>query len=291
MSSTVDSLLQELDQEAATTRRVLERVPDDKLMWKPHPKSWTLGQLALHTASVPGTLAGILTPDSFEIANFVQAQPASMAEILDALTAGTASVRTMLEGLTPERALFVWRLVAGGKDVLAAPRMALVRSLVFNHLYHHRGQLLTYLRLLDVPVPSVYGPTADENPFSSTVRYQAPAAGGAGLRTPGARGAAGPTRLSVTGVLRSPPESVIASALTRILCVSHSPPSTIEIRSPFSRQRTTSFPHDADESARIMTSRGPFFVSVPASTRQVPVISLPCCAAGVEGPASCSIKK
>lgn len=166
MNPMIAPLLMELDMEAATTRRVLERIPEDKLSWQPHSKSFSLGELGLHTASVPGALAGILTGDTFEVnAPFKQAAATSRAEMLAALDTNVAVARTMLEGLSPERAMFIWKMKAGGKQVIAAPRIALVRALMFNHWYHHRGQLLVYLRLLDVPVPSVYGPTADENPF------------------------------------------------------------------------------------------------------------------------------
>ncbi|HEY3934624.1 MAG TPA: DinB family protein [Gemmatimonadales bacterium] len=160
-----DPLLMELDAETQTTRRVLERIPEDKLSWKPHPRSYSLGQLGLHTASVPGALAGVLTPDSMEPRAFSQAEAKNRAEMMSALDDSVATARTMITGLTPERANFIWKMSAGGKDIIAAPRIALVRALMFNHWYHHRGQLLVYLRLLEVPVPSVYGPTADENPF------------------------------------------------------------------------------------------------------------------------------
>ncbi|HEY4100870.1 MAG TPA: DinB family protein [Gemmatimonadales bacterium] len=160
-----DPLLTELDTEAQTTRRVLERIPEGKLSWKPHPKSYSLGQLGLHTASIPGALAGLLTPDSITPPAFTQPEATSQAEMFNALDGSVATARTMISGLTPERANFIWTMSVGGKDVIAAPRIALVRALMFNHWYHHRGQLLVYLRMLDVPLPSVYGPTADENPF------------------------------------------------------------------------------------------------------------------------------
>lgn len=160
-----DPLLAELDTEAQTTRRVLERVPGDKLRWKPHPKSSSLGQLALHTAQVPASLARILSPDTYSVSPFTQAEPASAAELVPALEASVAAARAFLEGLTPERATTTWKLFNGEKQIMAAPRIAMVRALMFNHWYHHRGQIQVYLRMLDVPVPSVYGPTADENPF------------------------------------------------------------------------------------------------------------------------------
>jgi uncharacterized damage-inducible protein DinB len=147
---------------------VLERVPEDKLSWKPHDKSFNLGQLALHTASVPGALAKVLSPDVLDVdAPFSQQDAVSKAEILGALDSNVVIAREMLQALTPERAMHIWKLRVGGKEVMAAPRIGLVRALMFNHWYHHRGQLLIYLRLLNIPVPSVYGPTADENPFAN----------------------------------------------------------------------------------------------------------------------------
>ncbi|HEY4320763.1 MAG TPA: DinB family protein [Gemmatimonadales bacterium] len=165
MTPITDALLAELDNEAATTRRVLERLPEDKFDWKPHPKSYSLGELGLHTAQVPGALSNLLTPDSVEPPTFQQGSARSRAELLAALDQSMADAREFIKGLTPERAETIWKMTSQGHDIIAAPRMALVRALVFNHWYHHRGQLLVYLRLLDEPVPSVYGPTADENPF------------------------------------------------------------------------------------------------------------------------------
>ena len=165
MNPMVDPLLAELEVEAQTTRRVLERVPEAKLTWKPHPKSSSLGQLALHTAMVPGALARILSPDVYNITPFSQAQPTTSAELMKGLDDGVASARAFLTGLTPERATATWKLMNGDKQVMAGPRIGFVRALMFNHWYHHRGQILVYLRLLDISVPSVYGPTADESPF------------------------------------------------------------------------------------------------------------------------------
>jgi uncharacterized damage-inducible protein DinB len=166
MNPLTDPLLAELDTEAKTTRRVLERVPEAKLRWKPHPKSSSLGQLALHTALVPAALARILSPDTFTIVPFTQADPSGSAQLLTALDESVASARSFLTGLTPERAMATWSLRNGDKQIMAGPRIGFVRALMFNHWYHHRGQILVYLRLLDVSVPSVYGPTADENPFA-----------------------------------------------------------------------------------------------------------------------------
>jgi uncharacterized damage-inducible protein DinB len=158
-------LLGELEQEAQATRRVLQRVPEDKLSWRPHPRSSSLGQLALHVAIIPSLGMQVLGPDSFEAPEFVQPEARSAAEILRTLEESIASARRFLSELTPERAERMWRLVGGGRELMAAPRLAMVRTLMFNHWYHHRGSLVVYLRLLDVPLPSVYGPTADEQAF------------------------------------------------------------------------------------------------------------------------------
>jgi uncharacterized damage-inducible protein DinB len=162
-----DALLAELEQEMPTTRRVLERVPQAHLSWKPHPKSMSLGQLALHVATVPGTVAELASIDTVPAPpQFVQSEAATAAELLPALSASVAKARTHLGPLDDAAMGATWRLMNDGREVLAMPRVALVRAIMLNHWYHHRGQLLVYLRLLDVPVPSVYGPSADENPFA-----------------------------------------------------------------------------------------------------------------------------
>ena len=158
-------LLGELEQEAQATRRVLQRVPEDKLSWRPHPKSSSLGQLAMHVAIIPSLGTRVLAPDVFEAPEFAQPEARTAAELLHTLEESLASARQFLSDLTPERAEGMWRLVRGGREVMAGQRMPMIRMLMFNHWYHHRGSLVVYLRLLDVPLPSVYGPTADEKPF------------------------------------------------------------------------------------------------------------------------------
>ena len=158
-------LLGELEQEAQATRRVLQRVPEDKLSWRPHPKSSSLGQLAMHVAMIPSLGMRVLAPDVFEAPEFAQPEARTAAELLDTLEESLASARQFLSELTPERAEGMWRLVRGGRELIAAPRLPMIRTLMFNHWYHHRGSLVVYLRLLDVPLPPVYGPTADEKPF------------------------------------------------------------------------------------------------------------------------------
>ena len=160
------AMLGEIQQEAATTRRVLERVPENKLAWRPHQKSMTLGQLALHVASIPGGIAKISQSDEFDAANFGAPQPKSLGEIFAAHDESIRAAEDCLKALTEERAMATWTLKLGTKEVLSIPRAALLRAIMLNHWYHHRGQLSVYLRLLDVPLPSIYGPSADENPFA-----------------------------------------------------------------------------------------------------------------------------
>ena len=162
----IDGLLAELEQEAQTTRRVLERIPQAHLSWKPHPKSMSLGQLALHVATVPGNVAELAALDSVpEPPAFVQPEAATASELVPSLTDSVAKAKQLLGGFDDAGMTALWRLQSGGKDIMTMPRSALVRAIMLNHWYHHRGQLLVYLRLLNLPVPSVYGPTADENPF------------------------------------------------------------------------------------------------------------------------------
>ncbi|MFQ5847296.1 MAG: DinB family protein [Candidatus Methylomirabilales bacterium] len=162
----VDPILMELEQEAATTRRVLDRVPNDKLTWKPHAKSMSLGQLALHVATTPGQVAGLVSHSEQEVPDLSEFPTAtSAAELLPALEQSVAQATTVLNDLDDETAMSTWKLTKNGKTLLAVPRIGVVRSLMLNHWYHHRGQLSVYLRLLNVPVPTIYGPSADENPL------------------------------------------------------------------------------------------------------------------------------
>ena len=165
MTRMTDPILAELDQEAATTRRVLERVPGDKLGWRPHAKSMSLGQLALHVATTPGAVATILSQDSFESPGFNQPAPGSAAELIPALEESVKTAKKLLSDLNDQKAMAAWQLTKDGKVLFEAPRIAVIRSIMLNHWYHHRGQLSVYLRVLGIPVPSIYGPSADENPF------------------------------------------------------------------------------------------------------------------------------
>lgn len=164
----IDGLLAELEQEADTTRRVLERIPQAHLSWKPHPKSMSLGQLSLHVATVPGNVAELAAMDTIpEPPAFVQPEAATASELVPALTESVAKARRLLGGFEDAKMNAMWRLQSGGREIMAMPRVVFVRAIMLNHWYHHRGQLLVYLRLLNQSVPSVYGPTADENPFAA----------------------------------------------------------------------------------------------------------------------------
>ncbi len=162
----IDGLLQELELEARTTRRLLERVPDEHLTWKPHQKARTLGELALHVATVPGGVAEVASKPQVERPFFVDPVPTSAAELVPALDDSIAKAKRLLGGMDDHTLMQTWRVVDGDREVLALPRVAFLRSIMLNHWYHHRGQLSTYLRTLNVPLPSIYGPSADENPFA-----------------------------------------------------------------------------------------------------------------------------
>lgn len=159
-------LLAEFEQEGQTTRNFLERVPEDKLGWKPHDKSMTLGQLALHIALSPGQVCEMAKPDEVPMPDFGGGpkEAESRQEILDAHDQSMATVKQALTAWDDAALMTEWKLNNNGTTILQMPRVGFLRSIMMNHVYHHRGQLSVYLRLLDVPVPSAYGPSADEVP-------------------------------------------------------------------------------------------------------------------------------
>lgn len=162
-----DYLLPEFDQEMASTRRVLERAPEDKWEWKPDPKSFALGTLATHVANLPSWIKMTLEQDSFDVAPVggkpVRTTPAeNVAGLLEIFDANIVEARRALESMTEERFAETWALLAGGHEVFRHPKSAVVRSFAFNHIVHHRAQLTVYYRLCGVPVPAIYGPSADE---------------------------------------------------------------------------------------------------------------------------------
>jgi uncharacterized damage-inducible protein DinB len=166
----IDVLLAEMDQEAQSTTRVLERVPQAQLSWRPHAKSFSLGQLALHVATIPGNVAELAAQSTvLEPPRFIQAEAATSAELVPKLQASLAKARATLGDMDDAKLMETWRLMSGDKELMAMPRAAVLRMIMLNHWYHHRGQLLVYLRMHGVPLPSVYGPTADENPFAAAM--------------------------------------------------------------------------------------------------------------------------
>ncbi len=162
------SLAAEFREEARTTRRVLEKVPADKLGWRPHAKSMSVGQLASHIATAPGRFVTAIQKTEHEIdpTRFKFEEPLTSGEILAAFDQSVKDAGAYLDGLSEEQARAAFTLKAGGKTIFTKPRLGVIRMIMFSHIFHHRGQLSVYLRLLDVPVPSIYGPSADENPFA-----------------------------------------------------------------------------------------------------------------------------
>jgi len=162
------AMLQEFREEVAITKRLLDRVPGDKLTWKPHPKSMTLGQLAGHIASIPGRISQWGHEDSFDLlkGSFVPSQPNSLQEILTTFQQSVGDAEQNLQNMTDERLAGSFRLMKGEREIFRQPRAVILRTVMLNHWYHHRGQLSVYLRLLDVPLPVIYGRSADTDPFA-----------------------------------------------------------------------------------------------------------------------------
>lgn len=165
------SLLPEFDHEMASLRTVLERVPDAKLSWKPHAKSMSLGGLATHLSNLPTWGTRLIEGSEFDLAPPGQPPPrmkelASRAEILAQLETNVAAARKAIAGASDAHLAGPWSLLAGGKKLFTLPRSACLRSFVFSHMIHHRGQLTVYLRMVDVPLPALYGPSADEGQLS-----------------------------------------------------------------------------------------------------------------------------
>ena len=165
-----DALLPEFDQEAAGTRRTLERVPEDRFDWSPHKKSGSMIWLAGHLANLPSWVRLTIEQDELDLAPGGKAPdppptPASVDEILAMFDKNVAEARAAIAEASDEALMKPWSLLQNGKTMLTLPKATVLRSFVVNHLIHHRAQLGVYLRLNDIPVPSIYGPSADENPM------------------------------------------------------------------------------------------------------------------------------
>jgi uncharacterized damage-inducible protein DinB len=163
--SIAEMMLAEFEVQAPLTRKFIERLPEDKLAWKPHEKSMTAGQLALHLAAVPGDVVRLVqqnpapAPEAFRFA-----QPATRAEIFEKYDQSISTVRRELPKWSDQAMQETWRLVRGDQEVVAQPRAQMLRNIMLSHWYQHRGQFSVYLRMLDVAVPATWGPSADEGP-------------------------------------------------------------------------------------------------------------------------------
>ena len=156
-------LLPEFDQEMANTRKMLERVPDGKFDYKPHEKSMTLGRLAGHIAELPTYATVTLSMDSFDVPdNYQPLVPTSRKQVLESFDKNAAEARAAIASATDEQLGKIWSLRARGKEMFSMPRSAVLRAMVMSHLIHHRAQLGVYLRLNNVEIPGMYGPSADD---------------------------------------------------------------------------------------------------------------------------------
>jgi uncharacterized damage-inducible protein DinB len=162
--SVAQQLFAEFEEQIPITRRFLERLPEDRLMWKPHDKSMSAGQLAFHIAFVPGAVVKAVQQNPWQAPDFNMPQPASLQEVLQKYEESVAAVKSYLPHSDDACMRETWRLLQGDKELLAIPRAQFVRDIMLNHWYQHRGQFGVYLRLLNVAVPASWGPSADEEP-------------------------------------------------------------------------------------------------------------------------------
>ena len=158
-----DALLPEFEREMENTRKTLERVPEDKFAWKPHEKSMALGRLAQHLTEIPGWGRETLTKESVDMSGPYQPPKVeTRQQLLDIFDRNQTEVRDLLKKATDQDFMKPWALLSGGKTIFSMPRVAVWRAFIMNHMIHHRAQLGVYLRLNNIPVPSIYGPSADE---------------------------------------------------------------------------------------------------------------------------------
>ena len=162
--SIAEGFLAEFEAQAPVTRKFLERLPEEKLTWQPHPKSMTAGQLAYHLAFVPGGVVRAAALNPAPAPKFESPQPGSLKEVLNALEESIAAVCEVMPRFDDAAMRETWRIVADGRELLAMSRGLFLRNIMLNHWYQHRGQFSVYLRLLNVAVPSSWGPSADEVP-------------------------------------------------------------------------------------------------------------------------------
>lgn len=164
-----ETILPEFDMEMDNTRRTLERIPDDKLSWQPHEKSGTLGWMASHIANIPHWAKVTMEQESLDLSapgsNNGQAAPSDRKSVLEQFEKNRAEARAAIDGASDAAFAKPWALFIGEQELFREPRASVLRRMVFNHIIHHRGQLTVYLRLLNVPVPGLYGPSADESKF------------------------------------------------------------------------------------------------------------------------------
>ena len=166
------SMLPEFDEEMKNTRKVLERVPTEKWNWKPQEKSGTLGWMASHVGTIPEWITMTINTEELDYApvngpSYTPPKIENREQLLAAFDKGTAEARSALSGVSDAEIMKDWTLLAGGQKIFAMPRVACLRGMCLNHLYHHRGQLTMYFRQLGVPVPGLYGPSADEGQDSA----------------------------------------------------------------------------------------------------------------------------
>ena len=165
-----DMILPEFDQEMANTRKMLERIPEDRYHYQPHPKSWQTTRLAGHVADIPGWGTHVMQTEVLELKpdDLKPFEPTTRQELLDKFDQCTREAHDSIAAATDEQLNAIWSMRYEGKTIMTMPRVAVLRSVILNHLIHHRAQLGVYLRLMDVSVPGMYGPSADEMPFAPT---------------------------------------------------------------------------------------------------------------------------
>ena len=166
-NTVAEAILAEIDEEAEITRRLFDILPEDKFSWRPHPKAKSLGELAMHVASLQGGVAELTRQDTIEMPDFPpEPEATSRAQVFEAFAESLKKAKDVVASMDDDRAAAEYTITMGGKVLVALPRVRFWRSILLNHYIHHRGQLSTYLRTLNVPLPSIYGPSADANPFA-----------------------------------------------------------------------------------------------------------------------------